>query len=668
MNAGEGETLVRRYLDDRDSLSDRETLALARWLEADPSRVAELRGDLVLDELLAQKFAVDRRNFPAQVRQRVSDWLRGEQTLDTRAAELRALAAGQLQEYAKRRSSRRWVGWTIALAAVLAFAAATPLFLSAWHPTVARVEAIDGEAFVIEGEAIRDLQAGDRLRNGVYLKVNDGGRVEFVYDDGTRVAVEGGATASLSGQPFDDAKRVRLHSGELLADVAPQPVGAPMTFVTPHSEARVLGTELLLEVSQDATRLEVREGKVEFRRTLPSRGREPQSVIVKTDQSGLSARSGLALEEGLWPTLRAGLVFLHVASAAGISFDEPQTGEARTSTVASEGRAWFDRLYRLAFDGGRFAAADEDSQLIAAALQKSGSFSLETAVLAHEPTKESVSLLRLADPADPQASPAFELRLQGTKLSLALSAKPASNEPNAEATPSTLVERDLGELSPGEPMHIVVTYGEGRLHAYRDGTPALQEKIEGAGTLVVPAGAKLTFGPADSRGPSFSGTLEAIAIYDRELAAREVRRNSLELRRARSLRSDQEPLVLRLAPVDEETFAKAWEDGPAKLAEASLVFVDLPRSDAAGDHPAYVSLATIVDPQRPGERERVAELLKRGEVAGVPLREIPGLDRLPRGELPLPAAHAVTIGAGAQFFVDGIAGEESDRASAAAGE
>lgn len=654
MNAGEGETLVRRYLDDRDSLTDRETLALARWLEEDPARVADLRGDLVLDELLAQKFAVDRRNFPAQVRQRVSDWLRGEQTLDARAAELRALAHGQLQEYAKRRSSRRWIGWTVALAAVVAFAAASPLFLSAWHPSVARVEAIEGDVFLAEGDESMPLRTGDELHASDRVRVGEGGRLELVYADQTRVILEAGTVATLADKPFGGAKRVQVERGELTASVSPQPAGAPMTFLTPHSEARVLGTELLLDVSQDATRLEVREGKVEFRRTLPAHGREPQSVIVKTDQSGLSAKAGLELEEGFWPTRRTGVAFLYAASAAGVSFDDPETGDSRTTTVSSEGRAWFDPLYRLVFDGGRFVASDEDSKLLTTGLAETGSFSFETTILASRPAGETVSLVRLADPVAARASPAFELRLQGTKLSLAFAAKAASPEPNVEAKPSTPVERDLGEVAVGEPMHVVVTYAEGRLNAYRDGTVSLQEKIERAGPLVVSEGAKLAFG-SSANAAGFSGKLEAIAIYDRELTSREVRRNSLELRRARSLRVVPNAVALRTAPVDAETFAKAWEAGPAKLSQTTLLFVDLQRLDAPGGRPAYVSLATIVDPQRPGERERVAELLARGETTGTPLTEMPGLDRLPRGELALPAAHAAAIGAGSQFFVDGVA-------------
>lgn len=441
-----------------------------------------------------------------------------------------------------------------------------------------------------------------------------------------------------------------------------------MTFVTPHSEARVLGTELLLDVDQEATRLEVREGRVEFRRTLPARGKEPQSVIVKTDQSGLSAKAGLALEEGLWPTRRTGLAFLYAASAAGVSFNDPQTGDARTSIVSSEGRAWFDPLYRLAFDGGRFVAADEDSKALAAALSKSGSFSLETTVLANEPTSESISLVRLADPAVVEASPAFQLRLQGTKLSLAFVVKAASPEPNAEPESSTRIEREVGDVVVGEPVHVVITYADGRLHAYRDGTIALQEQIEGAGPLLVSERAKLTFGSEANDAARFSGKLEAIAVYDRELTSREVRRNSLELRRARSLRLAPKPIVLRTAPVDAETFAKAWEAGPAKLTETTLVFVDLPRLDAPGGRPAYISLAMIVDPERPGERERVAELLTRDELFGTRLAQMPGLDRLPRGELALPAAHAATIGAGSQFFVDSVPDAAIAAAKDASGE
>jgi hypothetical protein len=176
----------------------------------------------------------------------------------------------------------------------------------------------------------------------------------------------------------------------------------------------------------------------------------------------------------------------------------------------------------------------------------------------------------------------------------------------------------------------------------------------------------LAFG-SSANAAGFSGKLEAIAIYDRELTSREVRRNSLELRRARSLRVVPNAVALRTAPVDAETFAKAWEAGPAKLSQTTLLFVDLQRLDAPGGRPAYVSLATIVDPQRPGERERVAELLARGETTGTPLTEMPGLDRLPRGELALPAAHAAAIGAGSQFFVDGVADASIAAAEGAAG-
>ena len=54
--------------------------------------------------------------------------------------------------------------------------------------------------------------------------------------------------------------------GTLRASVARRAAGAPLTFRTPHAEAAILGTELALLVGPASTRLEVREGKVRFRR------------------------------------------------------------------------------------------------------------------------------------------------------------------------------------------------------------------------------------------------------------------------------------------------------------------------------------------------------------------------------------------------------------------
>jgi hypothetical protein len=61
-------------------------------------------------------------------------------------------------------------------------------------------------------------------------------------------------------------KKLVLDLGTVTAQVSKQPAGQPLVFLTPHAEARVLGTKLTLAVSAAETRLEVREGRVRLTR------------------------------------------------------------------------------------------------------------------------------------------------------------------------------------------------------------------------------------------------------------------------------------------------------------------------------------------------------------------------------------------------------------------
>ncbi len=87
--------------------------------------------------------------------------------------------------------------------------------------------------------------------------------------DGTRLEL-GGDTSLASIAEETAGRRLRLDGGALAAEVVRQAPGRGLVFATPHAEARVLGTRLALSVSTDATRLEVREGRVRLTR-LPDR-------------------------------------------------------------------------------------------------------------------------------------------------------------------------------------------------------------------------------------------------------------------------------------------------------------------------------------------------------------------------------------------------------------
>lgn len=131
---------------------------------------------------------------------------------------------------------------------------------------VARIDRFEGEVFLTaDGErhaakAGSEVPPGAGVATGMYRS-----RASLVLADGTRFSIgSDSAIRDLSKGPR--GTRVALLIGTIMADVARQPVDQPLVFVTPHGEARVLGTVLRLTVDSAWTRLEVKEGKVRFTR------------------------------------------------------------------------------------------------------------------------------------------------------------------------------------------------------------------------------------------------------------------------------------------------------------------------------------------------------------------------------------------------------------------
>lgn len=65
------EDLIARWLDDRAGLSEQEAEELVRLLGADPELARRVKDQLLTDDLLSRRLAVDRRNFDHQVAQRI---------------------------------------------------------------------------------------------------------------------------------------------------------------------------------------------------------------------------------------------------------------------------------------------------------------------------------------------------------------------------------------------------------------------------------------------------------------------------------------------------------------------------------------------------------------------------------------------------------------------
>lgn len=126
-------------------------------------------------------------------------------------------------------------------------------------PVLAVLEGVRGEVVLGAGG---DARPGAPVLAGQALRVGGGAsRAVVAFPDGTRLEVGSDTVMDHLGPGT-----VKLARGTLSASVARRAPGAPLTFRTPHAEAVVLGTELTLSAGPSSTRLEVREGKVRFRR------------------------------------------------------------------------------------------------------------------------------------------------------------------------------------------------------------------------------------------------------------------------------------------------------------------------------------------------------------------------------------------------------------------
>src|SRR5439155_15940887 len=148
---------------------------------------------------------------------------------------------------------------------------ATPTLVS-----LATVTRVEGEAFLTVAGSRTPARAGQGILPGQGLETV--GTAVVVYADGTRLNV--GPQTLIDGFTDNAGKRIALGAGRISAEVAKQPVGRPLVFVTPHGEAKVLGTSLFLRVNPASTELEVKNGSVRLIRAKEGMGVEVASGNV----------------------------------------------------------------------------------------------------------------------------------------------------------------------------------------------------------------------------------------------------------------------------------------------------------------------------------------------------------------------------------------------------
>jgi outer membrane biosynthesis protein TonB len=193
---------------------------------------------------------------------------------------------------------------------------------------VAKLDKIEGEVR-IDGKpakAGQDLAAENLLATGPTKS-----RAAVTLADGTRFTLEAdGAIKEIVRGP--KGTRVTLTQGTLGADVAKQPADQALTIVTPHAEARVLGTVFRLVVDPSSTRLEVREGKVRLTR-------ETKSVDVSAGQYATAGAGAPLAAKSLSPDEI--VLYAPQAKLTGAEWTPIRDGKALTGVVLEAGQSPF---------------------------------------------------------------------------------------------------------------------------------------------------------------------------------------------------------------------------------------------------------------------------------------------------------------------------------------
>jgi len=134
------------------------------------------------------------------------------------------------------------------------------------RPAIALLRRAAGEVFVVSPGGRRRAVANEGLAPDEGLEVaGPHGQATLEFPDTTRIDVHPEST--LERLADKQGKRgFTLARGSISATVFKQPVGRSLAVATPHAEITVLGTQFVLAVSAEFTRLEVREGRVRITR------------------------------------------------------------------------------------------------------------------------------------------------------------------------------------------------------------------------------------------------------------------------------------------------------------------------------------------------------------------------------------------------------------------
>jgi hypothetical protein len=340
------EEILAKFLSDRESLSDTEYAQLSEALQQDLELRKSLQQDLVFEEFLSRSLSFDRRNFSAQMEQRLRD-LDPQPKLKLKPREVKfPLDQTPLVRLRTTRQHRReqTSSGVLALAACLALLFGVYFLLSKNHslslvqsPTVAKVESVAGKVESIRGNARSEIKAGGEVSVEDVIEVAENGQLTLIYPDQSKIEVRPRSKIAFREQDNAREKVVSLKEGKLIAQISKQKAGA-FILETPHSKVKVIGTYFSLSENAGETQVAVREGVVSLQRLSDSSEiRVPEGQFVRMTEGeplNLSPIGPMAKQDTL-ASMGSEWKYLDNGSNQGtawrdLSFDDSQWAEGKS--------------------------------------------------------------------------------------------------------------------------------------------------------------------------------------------------------------------------------------------------------------------------------------------------------------------------------------------------
>ena len=253
----EFEHLCGEFLHGRTQPSPQLIEDLLAELQRDPSQVAKLRQQLLLDHLLHDAVSPTAGDFSQRVLQRAH-----------RAPSGRFVQRVLLKARQRRAAPRAQVAQTVWTAACAALLVLTGWLL--WHESSTDSAAPNASVFA---------------RDGLELASASAMRTVHWRGEATSAVLAPHSAIRIGGA---DAKQVHLLAGRIELMVAPQVPGKPMRVQAGRATAEVVGTKLAVSLATDGTALEVVEGTVRF-------SANAQSVLVGANLAAIADQDGLWL-------------------------------------------------------------------------------------------------------------------------------------------------------------------------------------------------------------------------------------------------------------------------------------------------------------------------------------------------------------------------------------